>query len=252
MDTSFAMDSKLNPQKFSFYKLIPILLLLVALILFFYFRLDKYLSFEVLQKQRNILHSWTTQHSIIAPIIYMITYIIAVAISIPGAIFLTLIGGFLFGIMMGTIYVLISATIGASILFLAARSAFNSFFALKAKPWIQKMEKGFQQNALQYLLFLRLVPLFPFWLVNIVPALLNVRLKTFLIATFFGIIPGTVIYISVGNGLNTIFDSGQTPNLSIIFKPAILLPLIGLAILSLLPVFYKKWKGHHHETISKH
>lgn len=246
------MDSKPTPQKFSFTKLIPILLLLITLIFFFYFNIDKYLSFETLQKQRNILHSWTTHHSILAPMIYMIIYIIAVAISIPGAIFLTLIGGFLFGITPGTIYVLISATIGATILFLAARNAFNAFFALKAKPWLQKMEKGFQQNALQYLLFLRLVPLFPFWLVNIVPALLNVRLKTFIIATFFGIIPGTAIYVSVGNGLDTIFASGQTPNLAIIFKPTILLPLIGLAILSLISVFYKNWKGHHHEANTKH
>ncbi len=238
------MDSKLNPQKFSLHHLIPIIILFIGLILFFYFHLDKYLSFTSLQKHRNFLHLWTSQHAILAPLIFILIYIIAVAISIPGAVFLTLIGGFLFGIVMGSLYVVISATIGSTILFLAARTAFNSFFALKTKPWLQKMEKGFQQNALHYLLFLRLVPLFPFWIVNIVPALLNVRLKTFLIATFFGIIPGTMVYVSVGNGLDTLFQSGQTPEVSIIFKPAILLPLMGLAILSVIPVFYKKWQGH--------
>ena len=178
------------------------------------------------------------------------TYIIAVAISIPGAVILSLIGGFLFGIILGTLYVIISATIGATIIFLAARSAFHALLLAKATPWLEKMEKGFQKNALQYLLFLRLIPLFPFWLVNIVPALLNVRLRTYIIATFFGIIPGVLVYVSVGNGLDTLFQTGQTPDLGIIFKPAILLPLLGLAILSLIPVIFKKWKGKHYETNS--
>lgn len=244
------MDSKPSSPQFSIIKILPLLILLIGLALFFYFHLYQYLTFAELQKHRNILHLWTTQHHILAPLIFIATYIIAVAISIPGAVILSLIGGFLFGIILGTFYVIISATIGATIIFLAARSAFHALFLAKATPWLEKMEKGFQKNALQYLLFLRLVPLFPFWLVNIVPALLNVRLRTYMIATFFGIIPGVLVYVSVGNGLDTLFQTGQTPDLGIIFKPAILLPLLGLAILSLIPVIFKKWQGKHYETNS--
>ncbi len=250
MDTCFAMDSNTTPQQFSFYKILPLLILLISLALFFYFRLYQYLTFAALQQHRNFLHQWTSQHSVLAPLIFMGTYIIAVAISIPSATIITLLGGFLFGIVFGTLYVVISATIGAISIFLAARSAFHALFFAKAKPWLEKMEKGFQKNALQYLLFLRLVPLFPFWLVNIVPALLNVRLRTYIIATFLGIIPGVLIYVSVGNGLDTLFQSGHSPDLGIIFKPAILLPLFGLAILSLIPVIYRKWKETHYEANS--
>ena len=250
MDTCFAMDSNTTPQQFSFYKILPLLILLISLALFFYFRLYQYLTFAALQQHRNFLHQWTSQHSVLAPLIFMGTYIIAVAISIPSATIITLLGGFLFGIVFGTLYVVISATIGAISIFLAARSAFHALFFAKAKPWLEKMEKGFQKNALQYLLFLRLVPLFPFWLVNIVPALLNVRLRTYIIATFFGIIPGVLIYVSVGNGLDTLFQLGHSPDLGIIFKPAILLPLLGLAILSLIPVIYRKWKETHYEANS--
>jgi uncharacterized membrane protein YdjX (TVP38/TMEM64 family) len=105
------------------------------------------------------------------------------------------------------------------------------------------MEQGFRDNALSYLLFLRLIPLFPFWLVNLVPAFLGVPLWTYVIGTFFGIMPGSIVYTSVGNGLGAVFDQGRTPDLSIIFKPEILLPIIGLAVLSLVPVAYKAIKG---------
>ena len=250
MDTRFAMDSKPTSQQFSIYKILPLLILLIGFALFFYFHLYQYLTFTALQQHRDFLHQWTTQHPLLSPFIFMGAYIIAVAISIPGAVILTLIGGFLFGIILGTLYVVTSASIGAIIIFLAARSAFRTLFINKAKPWLEKMEKGFQKNALQYLLFLRLVPLFPFWLVNIVPALLNVQLRTYIIATFFGIIPGSLVYVSVGNGLDTLFQTGQTPDLSIIFKPTILLPILGLAILSLVSVIYRKWKGNPYEANS--
>lgn len=109
----------------------------------------------------------------------------------------------------------------------------------KTSRWIKGMEQGFKDNAFSYLLVLRLVPLFPFWLVNIVPALLGVSKRTFVFATFMGIIPGSFVYVLVGNGLGHIFDANQTPDLSIIFDAKVLLPLLGLALLSLLPVVYK-------------
>jgi len=113
----------------------------------------------------------------------------------------------------------------------------------RAGPWISRLEAGFQENALSYLLVLRLVPLFPFWLVNLVPAFLGVPLTTYVLGTFVGIIPGSFVYASVGNGLGSVFDAGGAPDLTIIFEPEILLPIIGLSLLALIPVAYKKLKG---------
>jgi len=110
------------------------------------------------------------------------------------------------------------------------------------------MERGFQENALSYLLVLRLVPIFPFWVVNLVPALLGVPARTFVIGTFFGIIPGTAVYSSVGNGLGAVFDSGGRPDLGIIFEPQVFAPLVALAALSLVPVIYKRVKARQGKT----
>jgi len=162
-----------------------------------------------------------------------------VAFSVPGALIATLTGGFLFGTLSGGLYTIVGATIGATIVFLAARTALGDLLRAKAGPGIRKMEEGFAKNAFSYLLVLRLVPLFPFFLVNLAPAFLGVRLRTYVVATFFGVIPGTFVFASVGNGLGAVFDSGEDPNLGIIFQPEVLLPILGLAALSLVPVAYQ-------------
>ncbi|MHB1947877.1 MAG: TVP38/TMEM64 family protein [Gammaproteobacteria bacterium] len=221
---------------------IPLVLLMGSFFLFFYFRLDKYISFESLKNNRQLLLRWTNEHYFLTASIYILIYVVGVAISIPGAVFFTLVGGFLFGILLGTLYVVMSATIGATILFMAVKMALADWVAKKSGKWVKQMEKGFQENAFNYLLTLRLIPIFPFWLVNIIPALLGVRLITFVSATFLGIIPGAFIYTSVGNSLGSLFDSNQTPNLNIIMQPNIFLPLLGLAVLSVLPVIYKRFK----------
>ena len=109
--------------------------------------------------------------------------------------------------------------------------------AQRAGPFFGKLEAGFRADAFNYLLFLRLVPVFPFWLVNLVPALAGVRLGTFLFATFIGIIPGTFVYASLGSGLGRIVEQ---PDLAIIFHPSVLGPIVGLAVLALIPVWYKR------------
>lgn len=232
----------MGTKTFSWTKLIPIAVIIIGLIAFYYFDLYRYFSFDTLQKHHNDLMQWRTNHPISSALIFMGVYVVAVAFSFPGATFITLAVGFLFGIVLGTIYVVVAATLGACIIFLAARYAFADLLLEKAGKWLVKMEKGFQENAFSYLLFLRLIPLFPFWLVNIVPALLNVRLRTYFIATFFGIIPGSLVYVSIGNGLSSVFKQGETLNLGIIFEPQILIPLVALAILSLVPIIYKKIK----------
>jgi uncharacterized membrane protein YdjX (TVP38/TMEM64 family) len=224
-------------------KTIPLLLLLVALGLFFYFKLYNTLSFEQLTLHRTELTQWSEAHYTLSVILFMCAYAIAVAVSIPGATLFTLTGGFLFGTLLGSIYVVTSATVGATLVFLAARAAFADTLSKKAGPFVQKMEAGFQKDAFNYLLALRLIPIFPFWLVNIVPGLLNVGLRRYILATFIGIVPGTVVYVSLGSGLGAIFDAGETPNLGIILQPHIIAPLIALAFLSFLPVLYKRYKS---------
>lgn len=218
---------------------------LVLVMAMFHFHLYRYLNFEALQVYRYQLVTWTAQHYALMAISFIVTYMLAVAISVPGAVFLTLTGGFLFGILWGTIYVVVGATLGAILLFLLVKSLFGQWIAKRASGWVVKMEQGFQQNAFNYLLVLRLIPIFPFWLVNIVPALLNIPLRTFVYATALGIIPGSFVYVLVGNGMGYLLDRNQKPNLGIILTPPILLPLLALAILSIVPVIYKHWKGRH-------
>ncbi len=219
-------------------RLLPLLILIIGLILFFYFHLDRYLSFKYLHDHRAMLLGWTQNNYLAAVSGFMGIYILAVAISVPGAVLLTLAGGFLFGSFWGTLYVVVSATIGAVIVFFAVHSALNDWLTQKAAHWMVKMRQGFSKNAFYYLLFLRLVPIFPFWVVNIVPGLLNVKPKTYILATFLGIIPGSLIYVMVGNSLGYLFDNGEQPNLGIILSPQFLLPLIGLGLLALLPVLF--------------
>jgi len=226
--------------------LLPLILLIVATISVFYFNLDSYLSFSALQTHRQLLLEWTQQHYLLVVLAFMGIYIITVTLSIPGAAFLTLTAGFLFS-AWGTVYVVISATIGATIVFWIVKFALKDWFAQKASRWVSKMQHGFQSNAFHYLFVIRLIPIFPFWVINIVPALLNVKTSIYIPATFLGIIPGSFVYIMLGNGLGHIFDTGQTPNLNLIFEPQILLPLLGLAALSLLPLVYNHFKEKKHE-----
>lgn len=221
-------------------KLWPLALVVAGIAAFFVFGLDRYLSFEALKENRVFLKAWTAEHQILAALLFVGAYCVMVALSLPGGVWATLAGGFVFGTWMGGVYVIVGATLGALIIFLIARHALADFFRAKAGNAIQRMEAGFNANALSYLFVLRLVPLFPFWLVNLVPALLGVNVRTYVIGTFFGIIPGSLVYASVGNGLGAVFEAGGTPNLGIIFEPAILGPILALAVLSLVPVIYKR------------
>lgn len=227
------------------YRAWPLLILVLAAVLFFSLGLQQYVRFEQLQQHHHMLRHWAATHAITAALGFMGVYILAVAISIPGALLLTLAGGLLFGALWGSIYVAFSATLGATLLYFAVRFALKDWMNKKAGKTLVFMRDGFQRNAFAYLLVLRIIPLFPFWLVNIVPALLNVPVKTYIAATFLGILPGTIIYATLGSSLNYLFATNKTPDLTLIFHPVILLPLLGLALLILLPVFYKYWINSH-------
>jgi uncharacterized membrane protein YdjX (TVP38/TMEM64 family) len=228
-------------------RLAPLAILLAAIAAFFAFGLHHYLSFETLRQHREELLELVDQRPLLAPLAFMAVYAAVIALSVPGGAVLTITGGFLFGILAGGLYVVIAATIGATIVFLIAKTALGDALRAKAGPRIRRMEEGFRKDALSYLLVLRLIPLFPFWLVNIVPAFLGVPVRTYVLGTAIGIIPGSLVYASVGNGLGAVFDAGQTPDLGIIFKPAILLPIVGLAVLALLPIAYRRFKARKKE-----
>lgn len=224
----------------SWRRFLPLGLLVAALVGFFAFDLDAYVSFDMLSEHRQWLSEFVTENAVLASVSFFVIYALAVAVSIPAGLLLSLAAGFLFGVVWGCLLVILAATTGASIAFLAARTALRDFIARRAGGWIKRLESGFRDSAFNYLLTLRLIPIVPFWLVNLVPALLGVPLKTFVLATVIGIIPGTVVFVSVGNGLGATLDRGEVPNLSIILDPPVLLPLIGLAVLSLLPAVYKR------------
>jgi uncharacterized membrane protein YdjX (TVP38/TMEM64 family) len=150
------------------------------------------------------------------------------------------VGGFLFGTWTGAGLSVVAATLGSIAVFLAARYAFRDLFRARAGATLARLEEGFRHNDFSYLLFLRLVPVFPFWLINIVPALLGMQLRRYALATLLGIVPASIVYASVGAGLGAVLKRGEQPNLGIIFEWHILLPLLGLAALALLPVVFAR------------
>ncbi len=231
-----------NPP-FDTRRLWPVAVLLAGLGAFYAFGLDAYLNFDVLRDNREALLDLVQQNGVTAALLFSALYIVVVAFSLPGGAFLTIAGGFLFGPFLGTGYVVISATIGATLLFLIAKTAIGDTFRRRMGPALQKMEAGFRENAFSYLLVLRLIPLFPFFVVNLVPAFLGVSLRTYVLATLIGIIPGTVVFAQVGAGLGSIFDSGASFTVSGILTPDIILALSGLALLSLAPILYKKLRA---------
>lgn len=228
---------------FSLARVIPAVVIVAGLVLAVSQGWHTYLSYETLRDNREWLLGQVEKQGLLAGLAFIGIYALATAFSIPGGLFLTIGGGFLFGTWLGGSYVVFGATLGATVVFLAARTALGDILRAKAGPALQKMEAGFRENELNYLLVLRFIPIFPFWLVNLVPAFLGVSLRNYMIGTFFGIIPGTFVYTSVGSGLGAIFDANETPDLGIIFKPQVLLPIVGLILLSLVPVIYKKMKA---------
>lgn len=241
-DSNPSAMTETAPPRSPVKRFLPLLVLVLAIIVVFASGLHEYLSFDALREHRETLLRLVADNATIAPLAFISIYAGVIALSIPGGAVLTIASGFLFGIWLGGLYVVIGATAGATAVFLIARTALGDALRAKAGPWLQRMEAGFQENALNYLLVLRLIPIFPFWLVNLVPAFLGVGLGTYVVGTFFGIIPGSLVFASVGNGLGAVFDAGETPDLGIIFKPEIIGPIIGLALLALLPVAYRKFK----------
>ncbi len=201
-------------------------------------------SLSAIQAQKEELLTARENHSYLAGALFMAAYIVSVALSLPLATLLTLLGGFLFGKWLGTLIVVTSATIGAVIIFIVAKSALGVTLREKAGSLYKKIAANMEDNAVSYMLFMRLVPLFPFVLVNIVPALFNVRLRTFAWTTFIGIIPGSFAYVFFGEQLGEIDNPGD------LLSPQLLAALALLGFFALLPALYKQIKARKKEAAS--
>lgn len=224
-----------------FYKFLPIAVLIIGIVVFFSLGGQKYLSLDALKENYQQILTFTNHHFIVGISIFAIAYIVVVAFSIPGATIMTLLGGLLFGLLLGTFVVVVSATIGACIVFFAVRTALGEALQSKAKGSIEKMRLGFENDAFNYLMVLRLIPIFPFFVINIAAGMLSVKFRDFFWATFLGIIPGSAVYVWMGTSLGYAIKKGDDINLRIILDHQFILPIIALAILSIVPVFIKKF-----------
>ncbi len=236
-------------------RIIPIIILLFIIAAFFIFGLDENLNFDELALKYADLSAFVGEKPVLSIVIAMFIYIVATAFSFPVAWLLSVSVGLIFGFFIGSFIVLFGATIGATILFLLAKYAFADFFKKRSGDFLTKMAKGFRNGAASYLLFLRLVPIFPFALVNVMPAILNVRLFTFIWTTFVGIIPGVIAYIYAGVGLrsiikeraiackNEIAPCGQVISPSDFITKEMIFAFILLGVVALIPVVLKNLKG---------
>ncbi|MDJ1006737.1 MAG: TVP38/TMEM64 family protein [Paracoccaceae bacterium] len=210
------------------------------------FTLRDYLSFDALAENREALIAFRNANYALTVAAFIAAYVVIVAFSLPGATIATLTGGFLFATFPGALFNITAATIGAAIIFLAARWGLGEKLSQKmdaSDGAVKKIKTAIDANQWEALFLIRLVPAVPFFVANLVPALVGVPLSRFAISTFLGIIPGALVYTSVGAGLGEVFARGETPNLGIIFEPHILLPILGLAALAALPIILKALRG---------
>ncbi|ETW12442.1 hypothetical protein ATO8_12856 [Roseivivax marinus] len=222
------------------------LALIVIVALIGTFALRDYLSFETLAENRERLLAFRNDNFAGLAAIFVAVYVAIVAFSLPGAAVASVTGGFLFGLWAGTVFNVLAATIGAVAIFLAARTGLGSALARRieaSEGTVKRLSKGLHENEISVLFLLRLVPVVPFFVANLVPAFVGVSLRNFVLTTALGIVPGAFVYTSVGVGVGEVFDRGETPDLSLLWEPQVILPLLGLAALAALPMVIKAVRG---------
>lgn len=247
-------------------RFLPVAILIAVMATVFGTGLHDYLSLKQLALHLEELRSFIESNHLVAIGIYILLYIAIAALSIPGGLIVTVAGGLLFGWFIGTLATVIGATIGATLLFLIARSSFGEPLRERAGPWLSQFQQGFEQDAFNYLLFLRLVPAFPFWLVNLAPAFLGVKLWTYITTTFIGIIPGTLAFAYTGYGLESVIRSQKqayenciaekgseagcsfTLEASSLVTKEIIIAFILLSVMALLPVLIKRLRNKRNQA----
>ena len=222
-----------EPTRPGWARLLPLALILAAVGAAFALGWTDYLRLDALRDRRAQLLEYVAAEPVLSLLIYLGVYAVVAALSLPGAAVVTLAGGFLFGVALGGPAAVVGSTLGATVVFLAMRTAVGDALQKRFGPRTSRITGGLRENAFSYLLTLRLLPVAPFWLVNLAAGLVGMPLRTFVIATLIGIIPGTLIYSWVGQGLGTLFERGEEPNL---LQPQFILPLVALGLLSLAPV----------------
>ena len=219
-------------------KIAVILAIGVAVAAFFYFDLGRFLSLQALKDNRDDLLSFTETHATVAAALFVLAYVAVTGFSLPGAVILTLAGGFLFGFVWGTLFVNVGATTGATLAFLSSRYLLRDWVERKFGKWLSPVQQGFTNNAFSYLLTLRLIPLFPFFVVNLVSGLTRMNVGTYVVATALGIIPGSFVYAYAGRQLGTI------NSLKDIASPGVIGAFVLLGLLALVPSLYKNGLGN--------
>lgn len=220
---------------------LPILIILAVATAGAFFLRDQ-ISFSALAENRAVLIAFRDANYPLAVLVFVAGYVVIVGFSLPGAMIATLTGGFLFGTFPGVFFNVAGATLGAIAIFLAARMGFGARFSEKIEGSggaVAKLQAGLRENEWSVLFLMRLVPAVPFFVANLIPAFVGIKLSRFAISTFFGIMPGALVFTSVGAGLGEVFARGETPDMSIIFAPHVLGPILGLAALSALPILLK-------------
>jgi len=252
-------SSAKSGAKFRVRRLAPLIVIAVASVVVLAMGWHRALSFETLARHDEALRAFIARHELSALAAYMALYIAAVALSIPVASFLTMTGGVLFGALVGGTVAAVSATIGAICIFLIAKSAIGEYLVRRAGQLAERLAEGFRADAFSYLLFLRLVPIFPFWMVNLVPALTGVRLATFAAATALGVIPATFVFAFVGAGLDSVIAAQQAAyrsclaagrsdcrlefHINAALTPELIGALTALGILALVPVVVRRLRA---------
>ena len=255
-----AQDDKpeLNEGPRSWTRYLPMAVLVIAMIAVFASGGHRLLSIETIVAYRDWLQAAVDQYGPMAIIGYSAVYVTVVALSVPGAAILTILGGFLFGWLFGGAVAAISATLGAIIVFLIARTSFGDILLRRAGSRLQKLADGFREDAFSYLLFLRFLPIMPFWLTNLACALFGVRSKTFALGTLIGVLPASFTFATAGAGLDSVigaqkasFQACQTAgrtdcvlsfSLRSVVTPEIVGALIALGVLSLIPVAIRRFR----------
>ncbi|MFO1122807.1 MAG: VTT domain-containing protein [Hyphomicrobiales bacterium] len=236
---------------------LPLLALALGLAGFYAAGLQRYLTFEVLATHEAEIQAFVRDHLLTSLLIYVGIYVLVVALSLPGAALMSIAGGFLFGWMLSAPVTVVAATLGAVVVFAAVKTSFGAVLAERAGPAVQRLSRGFAEDAFNYLLFLRLVPAFPFFVVNAVAGICNVRLGTFVLATVLGIIPGAVAFAYLGTGFGSVIAAqrrlheacvaangaaacGLHLDPTALLTRELLVAFVVLALMALVPVLYRR------------
>ncbi len=229
-----------QPRSPSRIRMLPVIVLALAALAAYLAGVPELLTLDGLRGRALELHRLVAERPWLAALAYVALYACTVALSLPGASALTIAGGFLFGLLPGALLAVFGATLGAVGLFTIAQSSLGEPLRARAGPWLRKASEAFNRNAVGYLLTLRLLPLIPFWLVNILPAFLGMRLLPYTLATFIGIMPGAFLYASLGEGL---LGAAAAADPGSLWDWRILVPLVALALLTALVPLYRKRQG---------